>query len=163
MLVSGIEYSGLTFKYIMKWSSWCLANMCPCLLLLSCSVMSDSATPWTAAHPASLSFNTSQSLLKLMSIKLVISSSHLILCCPLLLLSSILPSIRVFSNESVLRIRCPKYWSYSFNISLSKEYLGLFSFTIDQFDLLALQGTLRIFSNTTVQKHQFFGTFFSFL
>ena len=124
MLVSGIEYSGLTFKYIMKWSSWCLATMCPCLLLLSCSVMSDSATPWTAAHPASLSFTTSQSLLKLMSIESVMPSYHLILCCPHLL-SSILPSIRVFLNASALCIRWPNYWSFSFNISPSKEYSGL--------------------------------------
>ena len=113
-------------------------------------------TLWTAAHQASLSF-ISRSLLKLMSIELVIPSNHLILCHPLLL-PSIFPSIRVFSNESVLCIRWPKYWSFSFNISPSNEYSGLISFRIDWLDLLAEQGNLvsRIFSNTTVQKHQFF-------
>ena len=105
--------------------------------------MSDSATPWTAAHQASLSFTNSQSLHKLMSIELVMPSNHLILCHPLLLLPSILPSIRVFSNESVLHIRWPKYWSFSFSISPSNEYSGLISFRIDWFDLLAVQGTLK--------------------
>ena len=105
-------------------------------------------TPWTAAHQASLSITNSQSLLKLMSIKLmsiklVMPSNHLILCHPLLLLSSIFPSIRVFSNESVLRIRWPVYWSFSFSISLSDEYSGLISFRIDWLDLLAVQGTLK--------------------
>ena len=82
--------------------------------------------------------------------------NHLILCCPLLLLPSIFPSIRVFSNESALWIRWPKYWSFRFNISPSNEYSGLISFRMDWLDLLAVQGTLRVFSNTTVQKHQFF-------
>ena len=89
------------------------------------------ATPWTAAHQASLSITNSQSLLKLMSIESVMPSNHLILCCPLLLPPSILPSIRVFSIESVLHIRCPKYWSFSFSISPSNEYSGLLSFRID--------------------------------
>ena len=101
------------------------------------------ATPWTAAHQASPSIANSGSLLKFMSIESVMSSNHLILCCPLLLLASIFPTIRVFSNESVLHIRWPKYWSYSFNISPSNEYLGLISFRIDWFDLLAVQGTLK--------------------
>ena len=101
------------------------------------------ATPWTAAHQASLSFTISQSLLKLMSIELMMPSNHLILCCPLLLLPSIFPSIRVFPNESTLFIRWPKYWSYSFSISPSKEYSGLISLWIDQFDLLAVQGILE--------------------
>ena len=114
------------------------------------------ATPWTAAH-ASLSITNSQSLLKLMSIELVMPSSHLILCRPLLLFPSIFPSIRVFSNESVLRIRWSNYWSFSFNISPSNEHSGLISFRMDWLDLLEVQGTLRVFSNTTVQKHQFFG------
>ena len=105
-------------------------------------------TPWTAAHQASLSFTNSQSLLK--SIELVMPSNHLILCHPLFLLPSILPSIRVFSDESVLRIRWPKCWSISFSISPSNEYSGLISFWIDWFDLCALQGT---FSRTTIQKH----------
>ena len=100
-------------------------------------------TPWTAAHQASLSITDSQSLLKLMSIKSVILSKHLILCQPLLLLPSIFPSIKVFSNESVLRIRWPNYWSFSFRISPSKEYLGLISFKIDWLDLLAVQGALK--------------------
>ena len=98
------------------------------------------ATPGTAAHQASLSFTNSWSLLKLMSIQLVIPSNHLIFYRPLLLLPSIFPSIRVFSNESALCIRWPKYWSFSF--SPSNEYLGLISFRIDCFDLLAVQGTL---------------------
>ena len=99
--------------------------------------------PWTAARQASLSITNSQSLLKLMSIQLVMPSNHLILCHPLLLLPSIFPSIRVFSNESILCIRWPKYWSFSFSISPSKEYSGLISFRMDWLDLLAVQGTLK--------------------
>ena len=98
-------------------------------------------TPWTAAHQVSLFFTISQSLLKLMSIELVIPSNHLILYCPLLLLPSIFPSIRVFSNELTLHIRWPKYWSFSF--CPSNEYSGLISFRIDWFDLLAVEGTLK--------------------
>ena len=113
-------------------------------------------TPWTAACQASLSITNSQSLLKLMSIDLVMPSNHPILCCLLLLLPSIIPSIRVFSNKSVLYIRGPKYWNFSFSISLSNGYSGLISFRIDWFDLLAVYGLSRVFSNTTVQKHQFF-------
>ena len=109
----------------------------------SCSVMSDSVTPWTAARQASLSITNSQSLLKLMSIESVMPSNHLILCHPLLLPPSIFPSIRVFSSESVLCIRWPKYWNFCFNISPSNEYSGLISFRIDWFDLLAIQGTLK--------------------
>ena len=101
------------------------------------------ATPWTAACQASLSITNSWSLLRLMSIELVMPSNHLILCRPLLLLPSILPSIRVFSNKSVLPIRWPKYWSFSFNISPSNEYSGLISFRMDLLDLLAVQGTLK--------------------
>ena len=101
------------------------------------------ATPWTAAHQASLSITNSQSLLKCLSIKSVMPSNHLILCCPLLLLPSILPSIRVISNESVLRIRWPKYWHFSFSINPSNECSGLISFKIDWFDLLAVQRTLK--------------------
>ena len=108
----------------------------------SCSVMSDSLTPWTAARQASLSITNSQSLPKFMSVELVMPSNHLILCRPLLP-SSVFPSIRVFSNESVLCIRWPKYWSFSFNISRSNEYSGLISFRMDWFDLLAVQGTLK--------------------
>ena len=101
------------------------------------------ATIWTAAHQASLSITNSQSLLKLMSIEWMMPSNQLILCCPLLLLPSIFPSIRVFSNESVLYIRWPKYWSFSFSISPSKEYSGLIAFKIDWLDFLAVQGTLK--------------------
>ena len=107
------------------------------------SVVFDSETPWTAAHQVSLSITNSQSLLKLMSIKSVMPSNHLILCHPLLLLPSVFPSIRVFSNESVLQIRWPKYWSFSFSISPSNEYSGLISFRIYWLDLLAVQATLR--------------------
>ena len=100
-------------------------------------------SPWTAARQASLSIISSRSLLKLMSIKSVIPSNHLNLCCPLLLLPSIFPSIRVLSKESVLHIRWPKYWSFSFSISPSNEYPGLISFRMDWLDLLAVQGTLK--------------------
>ena len=108
------------------------------------------ATPGTAAHQASLSITNSWSPPKPMSIELVMPSNHLILCRPLLLLPSIFPSIRVFSNESALRMRWPKYWSFSFSISPSNEYSGLISFRIDWFDLLAGKGLLRIFSSTTI-------------
>ena len=99
--------------------------------------------PWTAAHQASLSITNSWSLLKLMSIESVMPSNHLILCRPLLLLPSIFPSIRVFSNESALHIKWPKYWSFSFNISPSNEHPRLISFRMDWLDLLAVQGTLK--------------------
>ena len=111
------------------------------------SVVSDSVSPWTAARQASLSITNSWSLLKLMSIESVMPFNHLILCRPLLLLPSIFPSIRVFSNESVLRIRWPKFWSFS--ISPSNEYSGLISFRMNWLDLLAVQGTLK----TPVQHH----------
>ena len=101
------------------------------------------ATPWTAARQASLSITNSWSLLKLVSIESVMPSNHLILCFPLLLLPSISSLIRVFSNESVLHIRWPKYWSFSFSISLSNDYSGLISFRMDRLDLLAVQGTLK--------------------
>ena len=100
-------------------------------------------TPWTAARQASLSITNSQSLLKLMSIESVIQSNHLILCHPLFLLPSIFPSIRVFSNESVLHIRWPKYWSFSFSTSPFNEFLGLIFFRMDWLHLLAVQGTLK--------------------
>ena len=116
------------------------------------------ATPWIAACQASLSITNSRSSLRLMSIESVMHSSHLIFCHPLLLLPSIPPSIRVFSNESTLRISWPKYWSFSFSIILSKEIPGLISFRMDWLDLLAVQGTLKSLLHTTVQKHQFFGT-----
>ena len=118
-----------------------LSFSCCCLLLF--------ATPWTAGHQASLSLTNSWNLLKLMSIKLVMPSNHLILCRPLLLPPSILPSIRVFSKESVLCIRWPKYWSFSFNISPPNEDSGLISFRIDWLDLLVVQGT----SQSLLQHH----------
>ena len=101
------------------------------------------ATPWIAARQVSLSITNSQSSLKLMSVESVMASNHLILCHPLLLLPSIPPSIRVFSNESTLRTRWPKYWSFSFGISPSNEHRGLISFRMDWLDLLAVQGTLK--------------------
>ena len=109
------------------------------------SVTQSCPTLWTAAHQASLSFTMSQSLLKIMSIELLMPSNHLILCCPLLLLPSIFPSIRVFSNEPGLRIRWPKDRSFSFNISPSNEHSGLISFRVDWLDLLAVQGTFKSF------------------
>ena len=124
----------------------------------ACSIMPDSgdissvqplsrarlfATPWTAAHQASLSITSSRSLFKLMSIELVTPSNHLIPYCPVLFLPSIFPNIRVFSTESVLHIRWPKYWSFSFSLSPSNEYSGFISFRIDWLDLLAVQGTLK--------------------
>ena len=138
-------------------------------------------TPWTAARQASLSFTSSQSLLKLMSIESVMPSNHFILCHPFLLLLSIFPSIRVFPNESALFIRRPEYWSFSFSISSSHEYSGWISFRIDCFDLLAVQRTLKSLlqhhsiksdwsyrvtksalekpsGSLNNQKHQFFGT-----
>ena len=116
----------------------------------------DSATPWIAARQASLSITNSQSLPKLMSIESVMPSSHLILCCPLLLLPPIPPSIKVFSNKSTLYMKWPKYWSFSFSISPSNEHPGLISFRMDWLDLLTVHGLSRVFSSTTVQKHQFF-------
>ena len=115
------------------------------------------ATPWIAACQASLSITNSWSSLKLMSIKLVMPSNHLILCDPLLLLPSIFPNIRVFSNESALYIRWPKYWSFSFSISPFSDYSGLISLGWTGWIFLQSKGLSRVFSNTTVQKHQFFG------
>ena len=110
------------------------------------------ATPWTAACQASLSITNSQSLLKLMHIESLMPSNHLILCCPLLFPPSIFPSIRVFLNESVLPIRWPKYWSFSFSISPSNEYSGLISFRIDWFYLLVIPGTLKSLRCCSVTK-----------
>ena len=112
-------------------------------------------TPWTAPHQFSLTINNSQSLLKLMSIESVMPSNHLSLCHPPLLLPSIFPSIRVFSNESALRIRWPKYWTFSFSISPSNEYSGLISFKIDWFDLPEVQGTLKsLFQHSFLKQQQ---------
>ena len=130
------------------------------MLLSSHSIVSDSATPWTEAFQASLSFTISQSLFKLISIALVMPFNHLILYHPLLLLPSIFPSTRVFSNESALCIRWPKYWSFSFSFSPSNEYSGLIYFRIHRFDLIAVSPRdFQEFSPTLpIQQHQFFGT-----
>ena len=127
---------------------FCSAYFCNLSILLYRSVLisvaqSNSVTPWTSARQASLSITSSHSLLTLMSIEFVMPSNYLILCCPLFPPPSIFPSIRVFSNESALHIRWPKYWSFSFNISPSNEYSGLISFRMDRLDLLAVQGTLK--------------------
>ena len=127
------------------------------LLLFSRSVVSDSTTPWTAAQQASLSFTISQSLLKLMSIESVMPSNHLVLCCPLLLLPSIFHSIRVFTNELALCIRWSKYWSFSFSINPSNKYSGFISFRLTGLISSQSKGLSRVFSSTTVQKHQCFG------
>ena len=120
----------------------CISYILNHLLLFSHSVVSNSATPWTTTCKASQSFTISQSLLKLMCVELVMSSNHLILWHPLLLLS-IFPSIRVFSNQSALHIRWPQYWSFSFNISPSNQYSRLISFRIDRLDFLAVQGAFK--------------------
>ena len=120
---------------LFKVLSPCFCSVASCVRLF--------VTPWTAAHQVSLSITNSWSLLKLMSIESVMASNHFILCCPLFLLPSVFPSIRVFSNESVLHIRWPKYWSFSFSISPSSEYSGLISFRIDWFDLPAVQRALK--------------------
>ena len=119
------------------------SSKCKIVHQSSFTVVSDSVTPWTTASQATLSITNSQSLLKLMPIKSLMPSSHLILCCPLLLLPPIPPSIRVFSNESTLHMRWPNYWSFSFSISPSNEYPGLISFRMDWLDLLGVQGTLK--------------------
>ena len=124
-----------TFQLVLPKSQFCSVQLLSRVRLF--------VTPRTAAHQASLSISNSWSLLNLRSIAMVMPSNHLILCCPLLLPPSIFPSIRVFSNESVLPIRWPKYWSFSFNISPSNEYSGLISFRMDWLDLLAVQGTLK--------------------
>ena len=127
---------------------------CYCSVTQSCLTLCD---PMDCSMPGFLSFTISLNLLKLMSIESVMPSNRLILCCPLLFLASIFPNIRVFSNESALCIRKPKYRSFSLNMSPSNEYSGLtFSFSIDRFDLLAAQGLSRVLSNSTVWKHQLF-------
>ena len=115
------------------------------------------AIQWTSAHQASLSSTIYRNLLQLMSVESVMPSNHLILCCPLLLLPSIFPSIRVFSNESALRIRCPKYWSFSFSISPSNEHSGWFPLGWTGWISLQSKGLSRVFSNTTVQRDEFIG------
>ena len=133
----------MAFSFSVQFSS--VAQSCPTL-----------CDPMNCSTPG-LPITNSQSLLILTSIESVMPSSHLILYRPLFLLPPAPPSIRVFSNESTLRMRWPKYWSFSFSIIPSKGIPGLISFRMDWLDLLAVQGTLKVFSNTTVQKHQFFG------
>ena len=140
----------------MKFSFWCFSSVqFSSFQLLSHVRLFE--TPWIAARQASLSITISWSSLKLTSIESVMPSSHLILCHPLLLLSPIPPSIRVFSNESTLRMRWPKYWSFSFSIIPSKEIPGLISFRMDRLDLLAVQGTLKSLLQHHSSKDQFFG------
>ena len=136
-IVEGRFHSIISYHSYKKWLQYLK------LLVFSHSVMSNSETPWTAAHQSSLSITNFQSLLNLMSIESMMPSNHLALCHPLLPLPSIFPSIRVFSNESVLRIRWPNYWSFSFSISPFNEYSVLISFRIDWFNCLADQGTLK--------------------
>ena len=128
------------------------------LLLFSHQDVSDSVTPWTEAHQASQSLTISHSLPKFMSIESVMPSKHLVLCHPLLLLTSVFPSIRVFRNELALHIWWPKYWSFSFRISPSSEYSGLISFRMDWLDILAVQGTLKSVLQHRRPQHQFFSS-----
>ena len=142
--VSSIRSISCVRPFATPWTAACQAS----LSIINSSVQSFSrvrlfATPWITARRASLSITNSQSSLKLTSIELVMPSSHLILCCPLLLLPPVPPSIRVFSHESTLRMSWPKYWSFSFSISPSNEHPGLISFRMDWLDLLAVQGTLK--------------------
>ena len=133
-------------------SQFCPQVTCPLeLSIQSLSCVQLFAIQWTTTRQASLSITSSQSLLKFMSIESVMPSNHLILCRPLLLMPSMFPSIRVFSNEMVIHIRWPKYRSFSFSISLSNEYLGLISFRMDWFDLLVVQGTLKSIGKTKTQ------------
>ena len=133
------------------------ANIRLVILLFSLSRVQLFATSWTAAHQASLSSLFSWNFLSLMSIELMMPSNHLILCLPLLLLPSIFPRIRIFCNVSVLHIKWPKYWSFSFSIIPSKEIPGLISLGLTGWISFKSKGLSRVFSNTTVQKHQFFG------
>ena len=139
--------------------------MCILCICCCCSVPKSCLTllrpPWTVALQASLSFSISQSLFKLMSTESVMLSNHLFTCHPLLLLPSIFPSIRVFSNESALHIRWPKYWSFSFSISHSNEESGLFPLGLTGLISLQFKGLSRIFFSTTIQKHQFFSGYLS--
>ena len=143
----GIESRKLHFQIRLIWGRFVVVHSLNCVQLC--------VTPWIAACQDSLSFTISQSLLRLKFIELMLPSNHLILSCPLLLQPLIFPTIRVFSNESPLHIKWPKYWSFS--ISPSNEYSGLIFFRIDWFYLLAVKGLSRVFSSTTVQKRQFFG------
>ena len=149
---------GVLSRILAKWGPRWLSRLTSVQLLNPVWLF---ATPWTVACQASLSFTNFRSLLKFMSIESLMPSNHLVLCCPLLLLPSIFPKIRVSSNESALCIRWPKYWNFSFSISPSNEYPGLISFRIDWFDLLAVQGTLKSLlqhhsSKASILKHSAF-------
>ena len=155
---SPVACLGITSYFFMV-EKYCTVYMNPISSVQSVQSLSHArlfVTPWIAACQASLSITNSWISLKLTSIESVMPSSHLILCRSLFLLPPIPPSIRVFSNESTLRMRWPKYWSFRFSIIPSKEHPGLISFRMDWLDLLQSKGLSRVFSNTTVQKHQFF-------
>ena len=141
-----LDVTSLCLPYLLRWFPFVVQSL-SCVRLF--------VTPWTAACQASLSITNSWSLLKPMSIKLVMPSNHLILCHPLLLLPSSFPSIRVFSNESVLYIMWPKYWSFTFSISPSNDYSGLISFGLTGLISVQSKGLSRVFSSITIQKHQF--------
>ena len=155
------EWQGIYFPHVSDEKIKAQKTLVNCLRFSSVKSLSRVwlfATPWTAAHQASLSITSSRSSLRLTSIESVMPSSHLILCRPLLLLPSIFPSIRVFYNESALCIRWPKYWSFSFSISPSNEHPGLISFRMDWLDLLAVQGTLKsLLQHHSSKKRQLFG------
>ena len=157
--LENVYLAPLTIFQLRSFSYWVvrvlyIPDCCCCSVSKSCPALWN---PWTATRQAPLSFTVSQSLLKFMFIELVMLSNHFILLHLCLLLLLIFPSIRVFSNESILHIRWPKYRNFSFSITPFSEYSGLISFRIDWFDLLAVQGT-RVFSSSTILKHQFFGT-----
>ena len=159
---SGSSILGISQARILEWVVISYSKGCSVRTLFSSvqllSRVQLFVTPWIAVHQVSLSITNSRSLPKLMSIELVMPSSHLILYRPLLLPPPIPPSIRVFSNESTLHMRWPKYWSFSFSISPSNEYPGLISLRWTGWISLQSKGLSRVFSNTTVQKHQFFST-----
>ena len=157
MIVQHLELPGSCVESESHLPLWLSDESCHLIVVAqSLSRVRLFVTPWTAGCQASLSFTVSQSLLRLTSIESVMPSNHLILYRPLLLLPSIFTSIRVFSNESVLHIMWPKNWSFSFSNSPSNEYSGLISFRIDCWISLQYKGLSRVFSDTTVQKHQFF-------
>ena len=163
VLIPVVEVSPLSSMSIIPTDKWIYSLECQSSKFKFQSLSSDRlfATPWATANQASLYITNSRSLSKLLSIESVMPSNHLILWHPLLLLPSIFPSIRVFSNESALHIRWPKYWSFSFSVSPSNEHPGLISFRMDWLDLLAVQGTLKSLLQHHSAKHQFFGAQFS--
>ena len=148
---------GFSLKWRATYGAWCQFSEVNMVVVQFLSRLQLFATPWTAAHQASQSLTISWSLLRFMFIEPVMPSNHLILCCPLPLLPSIFPSIRIFSNELALRIRWPKYWSFCFSVSPSSEYQGWFPLVLPCLISLLPKGLSRIFSITIVQRHQFFG------